>query len=70
MPRLLEQAVQRRATPGPGVAVLTLPGDVGGLDLPKDSRPAAFVAAAGAAGPRRTPSLDAGGRAARTRPTR
>ncbi len=35
-PSLLEQALQA-ALNGPGVAVLTLPGDVGGLDLPKDA---------------------------------
>ena len=34
MPRLLEQAVQS-ALRTPGVAVLTLPGDVGGLDAPR-----------------------------------
>src|ERR1700743_886450 len=34
MPRLLEQAVQT-AYAGPGVAVLTLPGDVGSMELPK-----------------------------------
>jgi pyruvate dehydrogenase (quinone) len=34
MPRLLEQAVQA-AYAGPGVAVLTLPGDVGSMDAPK-----------------------------------
>ena len=34
-PRLLEQAVQA-AYAGPGVAVLTLPGDVGSMDAPKD----------------------------------
>jgi pyruvate dehydrogenase (quinone) len=33
---LLEQAMQAALT-APGVAVLTLPGDVGGLDLPKDA---------------------------------
>jgi len=38
MPRLLEQAVQA-AYAGPGVAVLTLPGDVGSMDAPKGSRP-------------------------------
>ncbi|HEY1485998.1 MAG TPA: thiamine pyrophosphate-dependent enzyme [Micromonosporaceae bacterium] len=38
MPRLLEQAVQA-AYAGPGVAVLTLPGDVGSLDAPKQSAP-------------------------------
>ena len=36
---LLEQALQA-ALNAPGVAVLTLPGDVGGLDLPKDRRAA------------------------------
>ena len=36
LPRLLEQAVQA-AYAGPGVAVLTLPGDVGSMELPKDS---------------------------------
>jgi pyruvate dehydrogenase (quinone) len=35
-PRLLEQAVQA-AYAGPGVAVLTLPGDVGSMDAPKDA---------------------------------
>lgn len=39
---MLEQAVQA-ALQGPGVAVLTLPGDVGGLDLPKGARPPRFV---------------------------
>ena len=34
MPRLLEQAVQA-AYAGPGVAVLTVPGDVGSLELPR-----------------------------------
>ncbi|HET6210278.1 MAG TPA: thiamine pyrophosphate-dependent enzyme [Jatrophihabitans sp.] len=43
-PTLLEQAVQAALT-GPGVAVLTLPGDVGGLDLPKNSRTPRFVQA-------------------------
>jgi pyruvate dehydrogenase (quinone) len=36
LPRLLEQAVHA-AYAGPGVAVLTLPGDVGSMDAPKDS---------------------------------
>ena len=39
---LVEQAVQS-ALNGPGVAVLTLPGDVGGLDLPKNSPTPRFV---------------------------
>lgn len=39
---LLEQAVQS-ALNGPGVSVLTLPGDVGGLDLPKDTKPPRFL---------------------------
>jgi pyruvate dehydrogenase (quinone) len=38
MPRLLEQAVHA-AYAGPGVAVLTLPGDVGSLDVPDSPRP-------------------------------
>jgi pyruvate dehydrogenase (quinone) len=41
---LLEQAVQA-ALNGPGVAVLTMPGDVGGAELPKDSKPARVAAA-------------------------
>jgi pyruvate dehydrogenase (quinone) len=41
---LLEQAVQH-ALNGPGVSVLTLPGDVGGLDVPKDTKPPRFIAA-------------------------
>jgi pyruvate dehydrogenase (quinone) len=41
---LLEQAVQA-ALNEPGVAVLTLPGDVGGQDLPKHAVPARFVSA-------------------------
>ena len=41
---LLEQAVQS-ALNAPGVAVLTLPGDVGGLDLPKNTPTPHFVAA-------------------------
>jgi pyruvate dehydrogenase (quinone) len=36
MPRLLEQALQA-AYAGPGVAVLTLPGDVGSMDAPKSA---------------------------------
>ncbi|HEX4727968.1 MAG TPA: thiamine pyrophosphate-dependent enzyme [Jatrophihabitans sp.] len=43
-PSMLEQAVQAALT-GPGVAVLTLPGDIGGLDLPRHSQPPRFVAA-------------------------
>jgi pyruvate dehydrogenase (quinone) len=42
MPVMLELAVQS-ALQRRGVAVLTLPGDVGGLDLPGDARPARFV---------------------------
>lgn len=42
MPQMLEQAVNA-AIAHRGVAVLTLPGDVGGLDLPKDT-PAPFLA--------------------------
>ncbi|MDT4943040.1 MAG: hypothetical protein QOJ34_3129 [Pseudonocardiales bacterium] len=41
---LLEQGIQA-ALNGPGVAVLTLPGDVGGLDLPKNVSPPSVVAA-------------------------
>jgi pyruvate dehydrogenase (quinone) len=41
---LLEQAVQS-ALNAPGVAVLTLPGDVGGADLPKHTPAPRFVAA-------------------------
>ncbi|HEV7205477.1 MAG TPA: thiamine pyrophosphate-dependent enzyme [Jatrophihabitans sp.] len=41
---LLEQGVQA-ALNGPGVSVLTLPGDVGGLDLPKGATPPSVVAA-------------------------
>ncbi|MCW2526143.1 MAG: pyruvate oxidase [Pseudonocardiales bacterium] len=41
---MLEQAVQS-ALNGPGVAVLTLPADVGGMDLPKGSAPPRFVKA-------------------------
>lgn len=43
MPQLLEQAVNA-ALQQHGVAVLTLPGDVGGLDLPKHSPVPRFVA--------------------------
>lgn len=39
---MVEQAVQA-ALNGPGVAVLTLPGDVGGKDVPKDAKPPRFV---------------------------
>src|ERR1700754_839261 len=42
LPGLLERAVQA-ALVQRGVAVLTLPGDVGGLDLPKGSAEARFV---------------------------
>ncbi|MEA2310542.1 MAG: hypothetical protein QOE28_510, partial [Solirubrobacteraceae bacterium] len=42
LPGLLEQAVQN-ALLGRGVAVLTLPGDVGGADLPDKSPEARFV---------------------------
>lgn len=38
MPRVLEQAVNA-AYARPGVAVLTVPGDVGALDVPSDRRP-------------------------------
>jgi pyruvate dehydrogenase (quinone) len=41
-PLLLERAVNT-ALAEQGVAVLTLPGDVGGLDLPKDVTPPTFV---------------------------
>jgi len=41
---LVEQAVQS-ALNGPGVAVLTLPGDIGGLDLPKHAKPPRFIQA-------------------------
>ncbi len=43
MPQLLEQAVNA-ALQKQGVAVLTLPGDVGSLDLPKHTRLPRFVA--------------------------
>src|ERR1700753_1331714 len=49
---LLEQAVQA-ALNGPGVAVLTLPGDVGGLDLDQQAKPPRFVQADTAAVPDR-----------------
>jgi pyruvate dehydrogenase (quinone) len=45
MPALLEQAVNT-ALAERGVAVLSIPGDVGGLDLPKGTRPPRFVRAA------------------------
>jgi pyruvate dehydrogenase (quinone) len=45
MPQLLEQAVNA-AIGGRGVAVLTLPGDIGGLDLPKGIVAPRFVPAA------------------------
>ena len=44
MPALLEQAVNA-ALAERGVAVLSIPGDVGGLDLPKGTRPPRFVRA-------------------------
>ena len=44
MPQMLEQAINA-AIAHRGVAVLTLPGDIGGLDLPKDT-PAPFLAPA------------------------
>ncbi len=43
-PTLLEQALQA-ALNTPGVAVLTLPGDVGGLDVPKGTAPPNVVVA-------------------------
>ncbi|WP_076262105.1 thiamine pyrophosphate-dependent enzyme [Intrasporangium flavum] len=45
LPHLLEQAVNA-AYAHRGVAVLTLPGDVGGLDVPKGAAPASFAPAA------------------------
>jgi pyruvate dehydrogenase (quinone) len=42
LPGLLEQAVNA-AYARPGVAVLTLPGDIGGLDLPRGTAPARFA---------------------------
>jgi pyruvate dehydrogenase (quinone) len=42
LPHLLEQAVNA-ATAGRGVAVLTLPGDVGDLDVPKGTMPSSFA---------------------------
>ncbi|MDQ6641194.1 MAG: thiamine pyrophosphate-binding protein, partial [Actinomycetota bacterium] len=42
MPQLLEEAVNT-AISERGVAVLSIPGDVGGLDLPKSTRPPSFV---------------------------
>ena len=41
---LLEQAVQY-ALNGPGVSVLTLPGDIGGLDVPKKAKAPRFIRA-------------------------
>jgi len=41
---LLEQAVQY-ALNGPGVSVLTLPGDIGGLEIPKHTKPPRFIQA-------------------------
>lgn len=43
LPHLLEQAVNS-AISAQGVAVLTLPGDVGGMDMPRDAAPPRFVA--------------------------
>ena len=43
LPGMLERAVQSALTER-GVAVLTLPGDVGGLDLPKGTPEARFIA--------------------------
>jgi pyruvate dehydrogenase (quinone) len=40
----LEQAVQY-ALNGPGVSVLTLPGDVGAMDVPKNTKPPRFIQA-------------------------
>jgi pyruvate dehydrogenase (quinone) len=54
MPGLLEQAVNT-ALAEQGVAVLTLPGDVGGLDMPKDAPTPTFVAQR----PLAAPSLEA-----------
>ena len=45
LPHLLEQAVST-ALAEHGVAVLSIPGDVGGLELPKGTRPPTFVPAA------------------------
>jgi pyruvate dehydrogenase (quinone) len=50
LPQLLEQAVNS-AIQHQGVSVLTLPGDVGGLDLPKDVVPPRFVTARRPAAP-------------------
>ncbi len=44
LPRVLEQAVNA-AYAAPGVAVLTLPGDIGGLELPDDVGHSRFVTA-------------------------
>jgi pyruvate dehydrogenase (quinone) len=50
MPRLLEQAVQT-AYAGPGVAVLTVPGDIGAMELAKGSATPRFVTQRAAAVP-------------------
>lgn len=42
LPHLLEEAVNA-AYEGPGVAVLSVPGDVGGLDLPRHTQPPQFA---------------------------
>ncbi|MCW2658136.1 MAG: pyruvate oxidase [Jatrophihabitans sp.] len=54
VPQLLGQAMQR-ALNHPGVAVLTLPGDLGGLEMPKD----AAVPARAVAHPQTTPDAGA-----------
>ena len=65
---LLEQAVQA-ALNTPGVAVLTLPGDVGGLDVPKGTRVADDRAGPPADRPRRRRAATARPSSS-TRPTR
>ncbi|GAB3658237.1 pyruvate dehydrogenase [Nocardioides korecus] len=60
LPLLIEQA-GNAALQGSGVAVLTLPGDVGGLDLPEGTRVPTFARAR----PRSTPDPDALAEAAR-----
>ena len=59
---LLEQAVQRGARTSSGVAVLTLPGDVGGLDLPQGTPPRPRSSTAPAAACRRRRRARRGGR--------
>ena len=70
LPLLLEQAVQRRARSERGVAVLTLPGDVGGLDLPKRHAAAALRRRAAAAAARRRRGRCDAAAARSTRPGR